>query len=406
VAAAGFAGAAVLGVAWFTLENGERLYDGGLLLCSVAALAVIASATAVHDGIVARLLRLRPLVALGVISYGVYLWHWPVYVVLDPAHTHLNRTPLFLLRLAVTLVLATASFVLVEQPIRRGRFPAPPLRIATPLIAAGLVVLLLAVTAGAVAAGPPAPTTPSAAELRRRAADAQRRHATRVLVVGNSVASSLAEDGFSQVVTQPATEVVDDGIFSCDFPPSRLVQDVHDASPSTPYDCTAPWRTAVRNFRPDLAILVLGDVHEQRYLLGGRWRSECDPGFAPHFDRALGDAVDVLGARGARVVLTTAAYSIFLGGERSIAPVRAKTKCANALIRRFAAGRPDVTLVDLQRFVCPHGNWCRATLAGAPLRPDGVHYTGLGARLVAGWLYEQLGIHARTTGRRATSSRS
>jgi peptidoglycan/LPS O-acetylase OafA/YrhL len=401
----GLAGAVVLGVAWWTLENGERLYDGGLLLCSVAALAVIAAATALPDGVVARLLRLRPLVALGVISYGVYLWHWPVYVVLDPAHTGLNRTPLFLVRLTVTLVLATASFVLVEQPIRRGRFPRP-LRVLTPAAAGGLVAVLLVATAGAVAPGPPAPTTPSAAMLRQRAARAERLHALRVLVVGNSVASSLAEDGFSQLVTRPATEVVDDGIFSCDFPPSRLVQDAHEARPQKPFDCTAPWRTAVRVFRPDLAVLVLGDVHQQEYLLGGRWLSECDPGFAPRFDHALGNAVEVLQSRGARVVLTTAAYSIFLGGERSIAPVRARTKCANALIRRFAARRPDVALVDLQRYVCPRGNWCRATLAGAPVRPDGVHYRGMGARLVAGWLYEQLGIDAPTSSPRAPSLRS
>jgi hypothetical protein len=318
----------------------------------------------------------------------------PIYVVLDGTHTGLARSPLFVVRFAVTLAVATASYVLVERPIRRGRLPGAGLRVATPAIAGALLLTLVTVTAGAVELRQSRPTPPSAATLQRLVVDAQRRHAQRVLVVGNSVASSLAVDGFTKLATRPATEVADDGIASCDFPPSRLVRDVHAPAPSKPYDCTAPWRTAVRTFRPHVVILVLGDVHQQEYLLGGRWLSECDRAFAPRFRRALTRAVRRLRAEGAHVVLTTAAYSIFLGGESAMAPVRTGTKCVNSMIRGFARGHPEVGLVDLARFVCPHGDECRSTIDGASVRPDGVHYQGRGARVVAAWVYRHLGIDA------------
>ena len=72
------------------------------------------------DGPVASVLGIRPLVAIGVISYGLYLWHWPIDVWLDEARTGLSGFALFALRLAVTGVIATASYFFVERPIRRN----------------------------------------------------------------------------------------------------------------------------------------------------------------------------------------------------------------------------------------------------------------------------------------------
>jgi hypothetical protein len=224
-----------------------------------------------------------------------------------------------------------------------------------------------------------------------------------VLVVGNSVAHSLAANGFARIPTARPTEVVNDGISSCDFPPSRMVRDRHASAPTRPFDCTASWRMAVEAFDPDVAILVLGDVHQQRYLFGRHWLAECDPPFASHFVRALDAGVEQLAAKGARVVLTTSAYSILLGGESTNAPVRTGTRCVNTLIRLFALDHPEVQLVDLQRYVCPARDRCLETLRDAPLRPDGVHYTGRGARLVARWVFDQVGIDRSRVSRPPTA---
>jgi hypothetical protein len=146
-------------------------------------------------------------------------------------------------------------------------------------------------------------------------------------------------------------------------------------------------------FDPDIAVLVLGDVHEQRYQFGDHFVSACDPEFAPHFTDALAKGVDVLGAHGARVVLTTSAYALSIQGEQFSRPIRELTRCGNDLIRRFAAEHA-LQVVELQQLVCPIGDTCRDSIDGAQLRPDGIHYRGLGAEIVGSWILGQIGITA------------
>ena len=53
-------------------------------------------------GTTSRLLRNQPLVAVGRVSYGLYLWHWPVYLVLNGGRIHWGFVPLTVLRLTVS----------------------------------------------------------------------------------------------------------------------------------------------------------------------------------------------------------------------------------------------------------------------------------------------------------------
>jgi hypothetical protein len=81
----------------------------------------VADARLVEPGRFARGLAWKPLHFVGTISYGVYLWHWPVIVYLNGTRTGLSTWPLNLLRIAVTLALSTASYYLVERPIRLAK---------------------------------------------------------------------------------------------------------------------------------------------------------------------------------------------------------------------------------------------------------------------------------------------
>jgi hypothetical protein len=122
---AGTAGIAVLGVAWSRLEGeAEALYRGGFLTCGLATIAVIAAAVHPERRTISRVLSWRPLCLLGIVSYGVYLWHWPLYVVLDEARMGLAGWRLLGVRIAATLVVAAGSYVLVERPVRRGALGA------------------------------------------------------------------------------------------------------------------------------------------------------------------------------------------------------------------------------------------------------------------------------------------
>ena len=94
------------------------MFEGGFLLCAALAALVVADARLIEPGWFARGLAWRPLHFVGTISYGIYLWHWPVIVYLNGARTGLSTWPLNLLRIAVTLAVSTASYYLVERPIR------------------------------------------------------------------------------------------------------------------------------------------------------------------------------------------------------------------------------------------------------------------------------------------------
>lgn len=129
------------------------LYQGGLFaVCLVAAAVVWAAARFPTTGI-GRLLCWRPVVALGRISYGVYLWHWPVLVTVTTGSTGLRGAPLLVLQLGLTLLAAMVSAALVERPVRRWR-PAVALRrlVAPVALTAGTCVIV-----GALAGRPPVP---------------------------------------------------------------------------------------------------------------------------------------------------------------------------------------------------------------------------------------------------------
>lgn len=72
------------------------------------------------DSPVRRACSIAPLVWLGKISYGVYLFHWPIFVVMNEERMGFDGAGLLVVRLAVTLAVAQVSFLLYEQPIRKA----------------------------------------------------------------------------------------------------------------------------------------------------------------------------------------------------------------------------------------------------------------------------------------------
>ncbi|GGK89633.1 acyltransferase family protein [Mangrovihabitans endophyticus] len=173
--ALGWAGLAAVGAA-------AVVYDAGTPFPGAAALLPVAGAALVvaFPAGVTRLLSPAPVQFVGRLSYGWYLWHWPVLVI-APAALGVTAGPWFnLLLCAVALGLAWLTFHLVENPVRHRRpliaRPARGLVLGLSLSAAAAVLAVLAAQfPPAVRAGGPATDTAraliaagdEAAELRR-----------------------------------------------------------------------------------------------------------------------------------------------------------------------------------------------------------------------------------------------
>ncbi len=145
--------------AMVALTNGYTAfqYRGGTLLCSILTLMVIAACVQ-PQGMVARALSAEPLVWVGKRSYSIYLWHYPLLLLMNPV-ANINDTPWWQYILQVLLVVAVAecSYRFIETPFRKGAFgrtvaefrdgtttPANWARAHVPVCAACGIVLVIA----------------------------------------------------------------------------------------------------------------------------------------------------------------------------------------------------------------------------------------------------------------------
>ncbi|HKP58373.1 MAG TPA: acyltransferase family protein, partial [Polyangiales bacterium] len=120
--AAGIVGLGGLIAACFVVDEFDPpLYLGGFFAIAVLTAAVIAASVAQDSPIVGRVLRTAPLRWLGLRSYSLYLWHFPVFMVSRPElDMSLTGFPALLLRLSIALICAELSYRFVESPVRDG----------------------------------------------------------------------------------------------------------------------------------------------------------------------------------------------------------------------------------------------------------------------------------------------
>jgi peptidoglycan/LPS O-acetylase OafA/YrhL len=390
---AGFAGAIVLLVGWARV-NGQTsgLYRGGFVLFGLSATFLIAAAAHPQPGPLSRVLSFGPLCGLGLISYGLYLYHWPIDVALDAKQMGFGGWPLFAFQTAVALVVSVISYRVIEQPIRRGVVPTASLRLATPAAALVVVVAIVASTVGAVS------TTSSFASVlltkhpllaAQKAYDRAPPGSARVLLVGDSVAETIGP-AFEQLDTVPRISVLDAGVPGCEFPPQLLAAPLKfpdgTSLRSTPCNPETE-RKVISRFRPNVVIWLMTAGRAGTYQ--GKTVQPCDATYNRLYRQALEEQIPMLRHTGAAVFLATTAYS-----RAPLYPdTDAAVDCDNALRKSVAPGL-GARVVDLGSYICPEGR-CKTKLHGALLRPDGLHFTGPGGVVVAKWLIAQTGARVR-----------
>ena len=96
------------------------MYRGGILLASAITMVIIA--VIVHpSSLLAKVFAAKPLVWIGLHSYGMYLWHYPILLLMNP-RSNIDGTPwwMYLVELAVIFAISWFSYKFVEDPIRHG----------------------------------------------------------------------------------------------------------------------------------------------------------------------------------------------------------------------------------------------------------------------------------------------
>jgi peptidoglycan/LPS O-acetylase OafA/YrhL len=136
-------GVMLIGAALYALTN-RVLYPGWwALLPTIGTALVIGAGPASWPN--RYVLARGPLVAIGLISYPLYLWHWPLLVLIQITEGGAPSAPLKSAAVGVSLILATLTYLLVERPIRRG------VSVRTPWKVAAIVASLLLVGGASLA---------------------------------------------------------------------------------------------------------------------------------------------------------------------------------------------------------------------------------------------------------------
>jgi peptidoglycan/LPS O-acetylase OafA/YrhL len=254
IRAAGWLALAFLAVMFYRANSlNPWLYRGGFLLVALSAAVLIAALQQSDTGWLSRLFGARPLVAIGLISYGLYLYHYPIYLWLTASRTHLTALPLLLARVGVTGLAAVASYFFIERPFRRGRQLGEKRALA--LVGFGALALVAVVLPGPSA--PPwtvAKATPYA-ELGANVPSGT----PRVLVAGDTTAVvlTLTQSYFHGKSIGGAAA----SIYGCDVLPGAPT-DFGKQLPAKPQCAQLDryFRQVTRAFRPDYSVLVMGPV--------------------------------------------------------------------------------------------------------------------------------------------------
>lgn len=160
-------------------------YQGGTLLVSLLTAALIAACVQ-PDSLLARIFSIKPLVWLGKRSYGIYLWHYPLLLLMNPV-SDISAKPwwAYVAQVVIVVVAAELSYRFIETPFRHGLVgralaqikggtaPAAYLRAHMAPIAAGAMVLVVALGAVALVPDTSALSAEGAALLEKDPDDAQ-----------------------------------------------------------------------------------------------------------------------------------------------------------------------------------------------------------------------------------------
>lgn len=406
--AAGLVG--LIGVVWFFLSVGEFsdfLYRGGFLVLALST-ALGLAALANPAGLLSRALAVQPLRYLGERSYGIYMWHWPVFMVTRPGfELSFDGLPSVLLRVGITLVLAELSYRFVEMPIRRGaigsalrqaREPTPEghamaLRVVTVPLVLALVVWAVALGMSRAPAAPP--SVAAAAEPAGEPASAAEAPAAAAQSAESAVAGATESAVADEVDTSGGGAAADDSAAAPEA--SRDAEAAVQPGTGVPPAAT-PTPTTQPQMGPGRTMSVFGDsvvFGAKPYLRKAGATVKADEGLAYPKVLAAVRKSSSDGSLRATVVLHVGNNGAIAEDDLqslidelpehrvvlvTVAVPRGWEDYNNELFARLAEDNPNVTLADWNAQALAHPSW---------LYQDKIHLTEPeGRQAYTQWLLE------------------
>ncbi len=379
-------------------DNSAWLFRWGFPLFAVMMTVVVVAAA---DGLGVRLLGSRPLRWIGDRSYGLYLWHWPIFLLLTTDRVHLRGVWLDIARVLISVVAAHLSLRYLEEPIRSRRWPpgrAAPIALALSMV--GIIAIALVVvphanagptatvitlppvattsTTDAVGMTPDTLTTVGTADtvatVETTAAAAPPVGPVRVLVAGDSTAVQLGNALVLYAAAHPDEVVAGSAAFpGCGLSASddgRLHQFTNEQGRPDVVSlkgCLSEWAAVVRRVPEEQIDIVLVNIGAwdavDILLTDGRVVSVADPVGRALIAEAYRTFVNKVESAGAAVVWVTPPNADLQWG-RVNSPLDDPARWA--AIRAIIQSLP-VEQIDLPGWLAGQG------LAGPDGRPDGVH---------------------------------
>ena len=339
---------ALLVLATLTITTATTwMYRGGFLLVACGSAIVIAAAVSPSSARLRAALGTKPLVFIGLISYGLYLFHMPIYGFYNAQNTITDPATLFVLRYASVLAVATASYYFIERPIRRGALSGRKMLVALPAAIATTIAVLLVGTSGGVT-----PVTSSFARM----AEQTPRGAVRVLVAGDTIAATLGNSNPSFNGNGIYGAVV--SLRGCDGINGKIVV---NSKAYVTGNCTLAglaYAKTVSEFRPYAVVLMIGPLLVFDHVVQGRRLRVGTPAFESYIDTRLDKLRSILGSAGAgKFILTTVPcmtpsttgnLRAFAVGQRD----RRRVAWVNRVFRRYSDAHHEVTLADFGSWLC------------------------------------------------------
>lgn len=416
----------IVALAVVTPSAGGWAYAGGLPVFALLTVGLIVALQ--PESATRRALSQRPIVWVGRVSYELYLFHWPVFLLVSEQTTGLRGIALTSVRLAITVAASAVVFYAIEQPVRTRRILArtrPMFASAATAVVALLVAIALVLPASPAHRGPRptmlaatriapvATATPSAGAVQgptpaSAAADAPDvvplpaaapvppappppPRSTTVAIFGDSVADWLLRDA-APSYTRTDFTVVNGAHEACDGAVNLpLSRDRRGKKLHPPADCQEwpeSYPPVVENTAQPIAIavLVVGQAPYPDLLFGDHWMGPCDT--MGWYTADVTQRIAYLRQHVSQVVLAMPSWS----GARVTFMLpdnhRTRMACIRSALQEMAT-TVQVPVIDLASLLCPDGP---AGACAPYTSQDGVHVNSTDAPFVLNWLLDSLPV--------------